>query len=342
MEQPNIASLRRDFASELANVKTSADLEALRVRFLGKKSPIQQLMQTLRQVAPEERPLFGQQINDLKNEIADQITQTQEQLAQREDTLRFEKEAVDVTLPGWRQRLGNKHLISRTIDDCIDIFTGLGFSVQYGPDIDTEYYNFDALNMPEDHPARDMQDTFYIAPHVLLRTHTTNVQMRMFEKQRPPLRLIAPGKVYRNESISSRSHVFFHQLDGCYVDQGVSFSDLLYTLKLFLQRFFEKDVEVRFRPSFFPFVEPGLEVDIGCLSCHGQGCHLCKQAGWLEILGAGMIHPEVLANGGIDPEVYTGYAWGMGIERLVMLKYGIKDIRLFTQNNIKFLNQFVG
>lgn len=340
--EPSIPSIRDEFATALAQVGTTADLEALRVRFLGKKSPIQQLMQSLRQVAPEERPAHGQRINDLKNEIANRIEHAQEQLASQEDSRRIQEEALDVTLPGWHQRLGGKHLITRTMDEIIDIFLGMGFSVQYGPDIDTEYYNFDALNMPADHPARDMQDTFYIAPNVLLRTHTTNVQMRMFETQHPPLRMIAPGKVYRNESISARSHVFFHQLDGCYVDKGVTFADLFYTLKEFIQRFFQKEVAVRYRPSFFPFVEPGLEVDIGCLSCNGHGCHLCKQAGWLEILGAGMIHPEVLINGGIDPEVYTGYAWGMGIERLVMLKYGIKDIRLFTQNNVKFLTQFVG
>jgi phenylalanyl-tRNA synthetase alpha chain len=216
----------------------------------------------------------------------------------------------------------------------------MGFSVQYGPDIETDYYNFEALNFPHDHPARDMQDTFYIASNVLLRTHTSNIQTRIMESEKPPIRIIAPGKVYRNETITARSHVFFHQVEAVYVDKDVTFVDLLSTMDEFLAKIFGKKVETRYRPSYFPFVEPGMEVDIGCLNCKGNGCNLCKYTGWLEVAGAGMIHPEVLKNGDIDPETYSGYAWGLGVERLCMLKHGIKDIRLFTENDLRFLEQF--
>jgi phenylalanyl-tRNA synthetase alpha chain len=216
----------------------------------------------------------------------------------------------------------------------------MGFSVQYGPVIDTEFYNFTALNIPEDHPARGMQDTFWVDKDHLLRTHTSNIQARIMESGEPPIRIIAPGKAFRNEEITARSHVFFHQVDGFYIDKNVTFADLLGTMQTFLNKLFKEDVEVRYRPSYFPFVEPGLELDVACISCKGQGCQLCKHTGWLEILGAGMVHPEVLRGGGIDPEEYSGFAWGMGVERLVLLKYGINDIRTFVQNDMRFLNQF--
>ncbi len=214
----------------------------------------------------------------------------------------------------------------------------MGFSVQYGPDIDSDYYNYEGLNFPPDHPARDMQDTFYITKEMLLRSHTSNTQLRVMENHKPPIRIIAPGTVYRNETISSRSHVFFHQVEGLYIDKNVSFADLFATMDEFWSKLFHTKVKTRFRPSYFPFVEPGLEVDVACTSCNGKGCRLCKQSGWLEICGAGMVHPEVLKNGGIDPEEYSGYAWGMGIERLAMLRYGIKDIRMFTENDMRFLD----
>jgi phenylalanyl-tRNA synthetase alpha chain len=216
----------------------------------------------------------------------------------------------------------------------------MGFSVQLGPDIDSDYYNFEGLNFPPEHPARDMQDTFYLTPQMLLRTQTTNIQLRTMESQKPPIRIIAPGKVYRNETITARSHVFFHQVDALYIDKGVTFADLLATLHEFLSRLFHQEVETRFRPSYFPFVEPGMEVDVRCLSCGGTGCMLCKYSGWLEVAGAGMVHPEVLKNGGIDPEVYSGYAWGMGVERIILLRHGVRDIRLFTENDMRFLEQF--
>lgn len=335
-----IELLKNTFASELETVVNTADLESIKVKYLGKKGPIQDLMRFLKDVSPEERPAAGKSINDLKDAIATAIAAKQEGLIHLEESARLVNEHLDITLPGKRRFAGRKHIINQVLDEIIDILTGMGFSVQYGPDIETDFYNFEALNFTPDHPARDMQDTFYVAPNVLLRTHTSNTQVRVMEANQPPIRVIAPGKVYRNETITARSHVFFQQVEGFYVDRGVSFADLLATMKEFLSKLFHTQVETRFRPSYFPFVEPGMEVDLRCLSCNGAGCPLCKHSGWLEILGAGMIHPEVLKNANIDPEVYTGFAWGMGVERLVLLKHGVNDIRMFSENDVRFLNQF--
>lgn len=340
MQQEAIQNIRLEFDTEITAADTTAELDVLKVKYLGKKSPVQQLMRFLRDLTEEERPLFGKFINDLKEEISQQIETKANLLVQQEEQKQLQSEKIDVTLPGRRRFSGRKHVITQVLDDIIDILGGMGFSVQYGPDIDTDYYNFEALNFPPDHPARDMQDTFYLEPNILLRTHTSNIQTRVMESHCPPIRIIAPGKVYRNETITARSHVFFHQVEGFYVDEGVTFAELLATMHEFFKKFFRRELEIRYRPSYFPFVEPGMEIDITCLSCGGGGCGLCKHTGWLEVAGAGMIHPEVLKNGGIDPEVYTGYAWGMGVERLVMLKNGIKDIRQFTENDLRFLSQF--
>lgn len=335
-----IVTLQKQFSSELEIAKTSAELEAIRVKFLGRKGPLQQLMQELKQVSPEQRPEVGKRINDLKEEITARLAAMQNAFVLQEEEAQLAKEKIDVTLPGKRYFAGRKHIISKTLDEMVDILVDMGFSVQYGPDIDTEYYNFEALNFAPDHPARDMQDTFYINSNVLLRTHTSNIQARVMEKQQPPVRIVAPGIAYRNETITARSHVFFHQIEVLYVDTGVSFADLFATMQEFLEKLFHKEVTIRYRPSYFPFVEPGMEVDIGCLACNGTGCSLCKQTGWLEIAGAGMVHPEVLSNCGIDAEAYNGYAWGMGVERIALLKHGIGDIRLFTENDMRFLNQW--
>ncbi len=338
--QPSIEELREQFLKQLTQVQTTQDLESLKVKFLGKKGPVQQLMQMLRDVAPDQRPLVGKQINDLKEFMVLQCDQLEADLTSREEQQQLAHEQIDVTLPGRRHFIGRKHPLTQAMDQIISILSGLGFSVQYGPDIDTDYYNFEVLNFPPDHPARDMQDTFYISPGVLLRTHTSNIQARVMELNKPPIRIIAPGKVYRNETITARSHVFFHQVEAVYIDKNVTFADLFATLDDFLVKLFKQPVATRYRPSYFPFVEPGVEVDISCLVCHGKGCPLCKYSGWVEVAGAGMIHPEVLRNGGIDPEQYTGFAWGMGLERLVMMLRGIQDIRLFTENDLRFLNQF--
>jgi len=336
----SVEELRKQFTMAIDKIASSADLEALKVQYLGKKGPIQQLMKELKDVPSDQRPAVGKQINDLKEEITQRLEASEKQILAKEEDAQLSSEKIDISLPGRKHFVGRKHLITQTMDEMIHILTNMGFSVQYGPDIDTDYYNFEALNFPPDHPARDMQDTFYISPNVLLRTHTSNIQARIMESQEPPIRIIAPGKVYRNESITARSHVFFHQLDAFYIDRGVTFADLLSTLSDFFKQLFYPEIQVRYRPSFFPFVEPGMEVDISCLACEGKGCQLCKNTGWLEVAGAGMIHPEVLKNGDIDPEIYTGFAWGMGVERIVMLKHGIKDIRMFTENDMRFLEQF--
>jgi len=335
-----IEKLRSQFLEELDSASSSKDVDALKVRYLGKKGPVQSLMIHLKDLSKEERPQFGKIINELKQELASQLESLLTKLSENELAARFLNEKIDVTLPGRKEPLGKEHPINQVLNKAIDILSDMGFSVEYGPDVESDYYNFEGLNFDADHPARDMQDTFYISADYLLRTHTSNVQVRTMEKQNPPIRVIAPGRCFRNETISARSHVFFHQIEGFYIDKHVSFKDLIVTMDEFWSKLLEKDVKTRFRPSYFPFVEPGMEVDVHCTSCEGKGCRICKYTGWLEVAGAGMIHPEVLKSGGIDPEIYSGYAWGMGIERLAMLQLGIKDIRTFTENDMRFLEQF--
>lgn len=335
-----IEQLKSDFDQELKAVTNSAGLENIKVKYLGKKGPIQDLMKLLKEVPADERPAIGKIINDLKEHVAACIEGVLPRLIESEDAERLKEETLDITLPGRRRHAGRKHVINQVLDEIIDILVGMGFSIQLGPDIDSDYYNFEALNFAADHPARDMQDTFYLSSDMLLRTHTSNVQVRVMEANQPPIRIIAPGKVYRNETITARSHVFFQQVEAIYIDKDVSFADLQITMTEFLSKLFHAEVETRFRPSYFPFVEPGMEVDLRCLSCKGAGCSLCKHSGWLEVAGAGMVHPNVLKHAGIDSEVYTGFAWGMGVERLVLLKHGVKDIRMFTENDLRFLRQF--
>lgn len=335
-----LSSLRKQFLSDLEGAAKRKDVEMLKVKYLGKKGPVQALMIHLSQVPQQERPLLGKEINSLKEEIAALCEKALEAFGQLEGAARLKEEAIDVTLPAQRRYLGRMHPISLMLEECIDIFIELGFSIQDGPHIDTDYYNFEGLNFPQDHPAREMQDTFYLSKEFLLRTHTSNTELHVMQTHQLPLRVIVPGKCFRNETVSSRSHVFFHQIEGLYIDKGVSFSDLLATMNVFFDKLFKKSVTTRFRPSYFPFVEPGLEVDISCTACSGSGCRLCKHTGWLEVVGAGMTHPNVLRNGGIDPEIYSGFAWGFGIERIAMLRYGIKDIRQFSENDQFFLAQF--
>jgi phenylalanyl-tRNA synthetase alpha chain len=336
----SIENIRQKFELEIAQCLSAKEVEALKVSYLGKKGIVQELLKGLKEVPVSEKPHVGKLVNDLKTVLEESIENTIQTLLLREENSRLQSESIDVTLPGRKKQKGSKHPITRMIDEMLEIFISMGFSVQSAPEIESEYYNFDVLNMGPDHPARDMQDTFYVAPDVVLRTHCSNIQGRMMQQANPPFRVVCPGRCFRNESISSRHHVFFHQIDGLYVDQGVNLQDLNATLSEFLRRFFKKEVLVRMRPSYFPFVEPGIEMDISCLLCDGKGCSLCKHSGWLEILGAGMVHPQVLRNVGIDPEKYTGYAWGMGVERVVALYYGIKDIRLFSENDMRFLEQF--
>lgn len=335
-----IGELRSHFMSELKEASHSKDLENLKVKYLGKKGPIQALMLELKHCTPEERPQFGKIINDLKEELLSHCDHSLARVKQSELNDRLKEEWLDSTLPGRRRTQGRLHPLTQALNRIIDILIGMGFSVQLGPDVDSDYYNFGGLNFALDHPARDMQDTFYLSPELLLRTHTSNVQVHTMENFSPPIRIIAPGRCFRNEDISARSHVFFHQIEGFYIDRNVTFADLFSTMDEFLSKLLGEKVETRYRPSYFPFVEPGLEVDVRCISCKGTGCRICKHTGWLEILGAGMVHPTVLKKGNIDPELYSGYAWGMGIERLTMLLNDIRDIRLFTENDLRFLEQF--
>lgn len=335
-----IGELRSHFLNELKEARHAKELEVLKLKYLGKKGPIQALMISLKNCTPQERPQFGKIINDLKEELMSHCDHSLARLKAEELEARLQMEWIDVTLPGRQPSKGHLHPITQAMNRIVDILIGMGFSVQLGPDIDTDAFNFGGLNFAPDHPSRDMQDTFYLNTEYLLRTHTSNVQVHAMQKHTPPIRVIAPGRCFRNEDISARSHVFFHQVEGFYIDRNVTFSDLFSTMDEFLSKLLGEKVETRYRPSYFPFVEPGLEVDVRCISCKGSGCRICKHTGWLEILGAGMVHPNVLKSGGIDPEEYSGYAWGMGIERLTMLLNDIRDIRLFTENDLRFLEQF--
>jgi phenylalanyl-tRNA synthetase alpha chain len=297
-------------------------------------------MLELKNCEQEKRPHFGQLINQLKEELTSHCDNTFARIQSQEFEAQCAREWLDDCLPGRRQNLGHMHPVTQMLQRVLDILIGMGFSVQLGPDVDTDYYNFEGLNFPPDHPARDMQDTFYLSSELLLRTHTSNVQVHMMEQSTLPIRIVAPGRCFRNENISARSHVFFHQVEGFYIDHGVTFADLMATMEEFISKLFGEKIETRFRPSYFPFVEPGLEVDVRCTRCRGEGCRICKHTGWLEILGAGMVHPNVLKTSNIDPEIYTGYAWGMGIERLAINFYDIPDIRMFTENDLRFLEQF--
>ncbi len=335
-----IETLRFQFIEELKETRSSKDLESLKVKYLGKKGPVANLMVELKTCDAGERPQLGKLINQLKEELESHCDNSLARIKSQEFEAQFAREWLDASLPGRRQNLGRTHPVTQMLQRILDILIGMGFSVQLGPDVDTDYYNFEGLNFAADHPARDMQDTFYLSPDLLLRTHTSNVQVHVMEKMAPPIRIVAPGRCFRNENISARSHVFFHQVEGVYIDQGVTFADLMATMEEFIGKLLGEKVETRFRPSYFPFVEPGLEVDVRCTRCRGQGCRICKHTGWLEILGAGMVHPNVLKNANIDPEIYTGYAWGMGIERLAINFYDIPDIRMFTENDLRFLEQF--
>ncbi|MDP4213098.1 MAG: phenylalanine--tRNA ligase subunit alpha [Bacteroidota bacterium] len=313
--------------------------ESYRIRFLGTRGIVKNLFQEMKQVPAEKKKEFGQILNEFK-QLAESKYQEASTIHHPPSTI---NDNTDWSLPGDPLTVGTRHPISLVRNRIVDIFGRLGFSVAEGPEIEDDWHNFTALNLPADHPARDMQDTFYINknPDWLLRTHTSSVQARVMEKQKPPIRIICPGRVYRNETISARAHCFFHQTEGLYIDEQVSFADLKQTLYFFVQEMFGKSVKVRFRPSYFPFTEPSAEMDINCLICGGSGCNVCKHTGWVEILGSGMVHPKMLQNFNIDPNRYTGFAFGMGIERICQLKYRINDLRLYSQNDLRFLKQFV-
>ncbi len=335
--------LIKQYLSEIDSFSThnAEELEQFRIRYLSKKGLIPALFEEFRNVPPEQRREVGQALNILKNSAQDKVNALKEQI---ESSVVETKSDIDLTLPADFQPLGSRHPLSVVRNEIIRIFNRIGFVVAEGPEIEDDWHNFTALNFQQDHPARDMQDTFFIGknPDILLRTHTSSVQIRAMEQRKPPIREIYPGRVFRNEAISARAHCIFHQVEGLYVDHDVSFADLKQTLYYFAHEMYGEGTQVRFRPSYFPFTEPSAEMDVSCFVCGGKGCPICKYSGWVEILGCGMVDPNVLENCGIDSNEYTGFAFGMGIERITILKYRIQDIRLFFENDVRFLRQFTG
>jgi len=326
---------------EIENFKhiVADDLEVFRLKFISKKGAISELFDEFKQASVEEKKTLGKVLNELKQAAESKFKQLSEEF---ESATTSAKTDIDLSLPSVPNKTGSPHPLNITRYKIIEVFERLGFNVADGPEIEDDWHNFTALNFPENHPAREMQDTFFVEknPDVLLRTHTSNVQIRLMKQQKPPIRAIMPGRVYRNEAISARAHCFFHQVEGLYVDKNVGFSDLKQTLYHFAKEMFGKDTKIRLRPSYFPFTEPSAEIDVSCFICGSKGCNVCKYSGWVEIAGSGMVHPNVLRNCGIDPEEYTGFAFGMGIERITMLRHGINDLRLFSENDIRFLRQF--
>jgi phenylalanyl-tRNA synthetase alpha chain len=339
MPDKRIRAILRGAHEDLDRATSGEDLERVRVKYLGKKGVLTQLLRSMPALLPDERPVVGREANEAKAEIEAELARRLAAVTRAARRARLAAEHVDLTLPGRRIEPGGTHPLSRVLDEIVDVFVGLGFAVAEGPEVELDYYNFEALNIPPDHPARDMQDTFYVSDEVLLRTHTSPVQIRTMLAQKPPVRIICPGVVYRRDADITHSPMF-HQVEGLAVDREISMADLKGTLDLFARELFGPDSQIRFRPSFFPFTEPSAEVDVRCFLCKGGGCRVCKGTGWLEILGCGMVHPQVFRNVGYDPEAVTGWAFGMGVERVAMLKYGVDDIRLFFENDLRFLAQF--
>ncbi len=334
--ESTIQAIRQEADAEISSVATEEQLELFRVKFLVRKGVIAGLFDQMKSIPAEQRPLFGKLLNELRQHVQQLHDEKASTLRKSPD----QKKSIDLTLPGQQRFLGSQHPLTKTLDEIKDIFVSMGFGIADGPEIEDDYHNFEALNFPPDHPARDTQDTFFLDRTTVLRTHTSPVQIRVMENHKPPVRVICPGKVYRNEAVSSRSLCMFHQLEGLYVDKGVTFSDLKGTLVAFIQRFYGSNLKYKFRPTFFPFTEPSADIYITCFICSGKGCKMCKQGGWLEILGCGMVDPNVFKFVGYDPEIYTGFAFGMGIERIAALRYGVEDIRMFYQNDVRFLSQF--
>jgi len=337
---PRVDAILEEARGATAAAHSAAELEQVRVRFLGRQGALTQLLRSLGTLPPEERPVVGAAANEAKRQLEALLETRVDEARHTERVSERRRQRLDLTLPGRRPPLGTVHPLTRVHDEIVTIFAELGFSVAEGPDIETDYYNFEALNIPADHPARDMQDTFYLPGGLLLRTHTSPVQIRTMLAQKPPVRIVVPGRVHRRDVPDASHSPVFHQVEGLAVDRHVTMADLKGTLELFAREMFGPKSRIRFRPSFFPFTEPSAEVDVVCFLCGGDGCRVCKQSGWLEILGSGMVHPHVLKNVGYDPEEVTGWAFGMGIERIAMLKYGIDDIRLFFENDLRFLRQF--
>lgn len=337
--QEELEQLVEEATRAIREAQDPEAVEALRIKYLGRKGRLTEQLKQLGALPVEERPQVGKWVNDAKDVLQEQLAARQQALTTAVRARRLEREQLDITLPGRTTGVGGLHPVTRTLRRLEDLFVSMGFDLAEGPEVEDDYHNFEALNIPEHHPSRAMHDTFYFDEHLLLRTHTSPVQIRYMEQHRPPLRVIASGRVYRRDSDLTHTPMF-HQIEGLLVDEGVSLSDLKGVLTHFLERFFEESLAIRFRPSYFPFTEPSAEVDIGCVMCAGEGCRVCKDSGWLEVLGCGMVHPEVFRHVNIDSECYTGFAFGLGVERLAMLRYRIDDIRLFYENDLRFLRQF--
>lgn len=335
-----LQKIRQEAAQALSLAEDHKALESLRVKYLGKKGELTAILKQMGSLSAEERPKVGQLANEVRSDLESLIEKKAAELKAALLERRLEAETLDVTMPGKAAPVGHKHPLTLVLDEIKEIFLGMGFSIAEGPEVELDHYNFEALNMPKNHPARDTQDTFYINENVVLRTQTSPVQIRTMERQKPPIRVIAPGRVYRSDAVDATHSPLFHQIEGLVVDRGVTMADLKGTLELFVKRLYGENSVVRFRPHHFPFTEPSAELDVQCFSCHGKGCRLCKGEGWIEILGCGMVHPKVLSGCNVDPEVYSGFAFGMGLERIVMRRYNIDDLRLFFENDVRFLSQF--
>ena len=335
-----LEAIAKQALEELKGAQDLKVLDAVRVKYLGKKGELTAILKQMGKLSAEERPVIGQLANQVRADIEQMLEQTKTDLEAKALDIRLAGETLDVTLPGQKKPLGKKHPLTIVLDELKEIVVGMGFEIATGPEVELDYYNFEALNIPKDHPSRDTQDTFYISDNVLLRTQTSPMQIRTMEKKKPPIRIIAPGRVYRSDAVDATHSPLFHQVEGLVVDKGITMADLKDTLEVFVKRLYGDSTVVRFRPHHFPFTEPSAELDVQCFHCHGEGCSLCKGEGWIEILGCGMVHPQVLLNCGIDPEEYSGFAFGLGLERMVMMRYGIDDLRLFYDNDVRFLKQF--
>ena len=338
--QERLSELQNQAKNDLAKANSGDEVERVKTKYLGRKGVISEIIKSIPSLPPEQRATIGKSANRIKQEIGRWIEEARGKFVVEERASIAKKEMFDLSLPGERKSYGHKHPITQTIDEIKGIFGKLGFDIEYGPEVEHEYYNFDALNIPPDHPSREDFDTFFLDNKLLLRSQTSTVQIRVMKEKKPPIRIIAPGKVFRPDTVDACHASMFHQIEGLMVDEGVSFSDLKFILTFFAKTYFGQDIKMRFRPSFFPFTEPSAEIDISCSICKGKGCSVCSYSGWVEVLGAGMVDPNVFEAVGYDAEKYTGFAFGLGVERLAMLRYGIDDIRLFFENDMRFLSQF--
>ncbi len=336
----SLLSIQKDFSDKVLSVKTSAEADSLRVHFLGKKGELTAVLRGMGSLSAEERPVIGQLANDIRAKMEETLEKHLTEIRTLEKAAQLEKETIDVTMPAVPVVMGARHPLYKAIDEICEVFLGLGYVIAEGPEVEYDYYNFEKLRLPQGHPARDTQDTFYITDNILLRTQTSPVQVRVMENAKPPIKVVCPGKVYRSDALDSTHSPIFHQIEGLVVDKGVTMGDLVGSLQLFARKLFGENTKIRLRPHHFPFTEPSCEVDLTCWSCGGKGCRVCKNEGWIEVLGAGMVHPEVLSGCGIDPEIYSGFAFGIGVERTAMGRFGIDDIRNLYENDIRFLRQF--